>query len=349
MPGFHSPTRRSVLGGLLVGALACPAYIRPGWAQGKRIVVANFGGAARDAKRKAIYDPFTAATGIEVIYGEGPDMAKMKIQVENKDVEWDIIDMNDAWVQAAGRMGLLEEIDETIVNREGCLPIARNKFACGGNVYAGGIAFPTDRLNGKVATTWPEFWDVEKVPGRRGLRNRVTDNLEIALMADGVPASEVYPCDIERAFKALDRIKPHVSHWIAQPSQTVTLIQQNETDFTFTYTTRVKDLQAAGVPIDYSFKQNILGLGFSGALKGTKNRDAAMQYLNFMMKRDVQVELANLTGDAPTYADALPLVNPDVRKWLPDTANPDNLFTNGAWWDGRVDELTIRFKEWLLT
>jgi putative spermidine/putrescine transport system substrate-binding protein len=344
-----SVSRRSVLTGLAGAALASPVYLRPAWAQGKRLVVANFGGAARDAKRKALYDPFTKATGIEIIHGEGPDIAKMKIQVESGNVEWDIIDMNDAWVQAAGRMGLLEEIDETIVNREGCIPVARNPFACGGNIYAGGIAFPTDRLNGNVAKNWGEFWDVEKVPGRRGLRNRITDTLEIALMADGVPASEVYPCDVERAFKALDRIKPHISHWIAQPTQTVTLIQQNETDFTFTYTTRVKNLQAEGVPIDYSFQQNILGLGFSGAVKGTANRDEAMLFLDFMMKPDRQVELADLTGDAPTYADALQLVNPDVRKWLPDTGNPDNLFTDGAWWDSRIDELNIRFKEWLLT
>lgn len=343
------PTRRSVLGGLIVGAIAAPAYIRPAWAQQKQLVIANFGGSARDAKRKVLYDPFTAETGIEIIPGEGPDMAKMKIQVESGDVEWDIIDMNDAWVEDAGRMGLLEEVDETIVHREGCIPAARNKFACGGNIYAGGIAFPTDRLDGKVAKNWTEFWDVEGIPGRRGLRNRITDTLEIALMGDGIPASEVYPCDVERAFKALDRLKPHVTHWITPAAQTVTLIQQNEVDFTFTYTTRVKDLQAANVPIDYSFQQNILGLGYSGALKGTKNRDSAMRFLDFMMKKDRQVALANLTGDAPTYPDAVAQVDPAVRKWLPEIDNPNNLFTNPAWWNGKAEELTLRFKEWVLT
>lgn len=344
-------SRRSIGLGLAAaaGTLALPAYIRPGWAQGKRLVIVNSGGAMGNAKRRALYDPFTRATGIEIVTASGPDLAKMKAQVERRDVEWDITDLNDAWVPTAARLGLLERIDETIVNRAGCIPQAMNDHAVGGTVYAGGIAFPTDRLGGKVARTWPEFWDVRGIPGRRGLRNRVNDTLEIALMGDGVPPAQVYPCDVERAFKALDRLKPAVSHWIAQTAQTVSLIQGNETDFTFTYTTRVKDLQAANVPIDYSFRQNLLGIGWIGALKGTRNRDAAMRFLAFTMDRDRQVELSNLSGDAPTYVDALARVDPATRKWLPDIGSPDNLFINAEWWDSRYEQLTARFKEWLLT
>ncbi|TAJ29340.1 ABC transporter substrate-binding protein [Bosea sp. (in: a-proteobacteria)] len=345
---IKSPSRRSVLLGA-AAVIAAPSYIRPGWAQGKRIVVVNSGGAMGDAKRRALYDPFTKATGIEVVTSAGPDLAKMKAQVDRKDVEWDVTDLADAWVPAGVRLGLLERVDTSIVNFDGCIPQAKHDYAVGGTIYTGGIAFPTNRLDGKVARTWPEFWDVKGVPGRRGLRNRVTDTLEIALMGDGVPASQVYPCDVERAFKALDKIKPHVSHWIPQTAQTVSLIQGNETDFTFTYTTRVKDLQAAKVPIDFSFRQNILGIGWIGVLKGTKNRDAAMRFLAFTMDRDRQVELANLSGDAPTFADALAKVDPAVKKWLPDITSPDNLFVNAGWWDSRIDELNLRFKEWLLT
>ena len=92
-----------------------------------------------------------------------------------------------------------------------------------------------------------------------------------------------------------------------------------------------------------------LGIGWIGALKGTRNRDAAMRFLAFTMDKDRQVELSNLSGDAPTYADALAKVDPATRKWLPNIADPDNLFVNAAWWDSRIEELNTRFKEWLLT
>jgi spermidine/putrescine-binding protein len=44
---------------------------------------------------------------------------------------------------------------------------------------------------------------------------------------------------VERAFKALDKIKPSVSHWITATPQTISLIQRNECDFTYAYNGRV--------------------------------------------------------------------------------------------------------------
>jgi putative spermidine/putrescine transport system substrate-binding protein len=341
------PTRRAIMG-TAAAVLAAPAIIIPGRARGAgKVVAVNSGGAMGEAKRKAIYEPFTRDTGIEVIAVPGSDLAKIKAQVQSGDVEWDVVDLMDAWVPAGIRMDLLEPIDDKIVDRTGCMPAAMSTHAVGGSISAGGIGYPTDRLP-KSPKNWPEFWDVKNFPGRRGLRNRITDTLEIALMGDGVPAKDVYPCDVERAFKALDRIKPAVSHWIAQTAQTVTLIQSNETDFTYTYTTRVKDMQAAHVPMDYSFQQNILGVGWAGIVKGTSRKEAAMRLCSYIARPDLQVQLTYFSGDAPCYPDAIAKVDPSVRKWLGRIDDPNNLFVNPAWWDTRVEELTRRFKEWLL-
>lgn len=342
--------RRVLTAGLTAAALSMPYILIPGRARGAgKVVAVNSGGAMADAKRQAIYAPFTKETGIEVIEVPGPDLAKIKAQVTSRDVEWDVVDLYDAWVPAAARMDLVEPIDESIVDRKNVIPKASHPFAVGGSIYAGGIGFTTDRLGGKAPQNWPQFWDAKNFPGRRGLRNRVTDTLEIALMGDGVAPKDVYPCDVERAFKALDRIKPSVSHWIAQTAQTVTLIQANETDFTYTFTTRVKEMQRAGIPIGYSFQQNIMGVGWAGVVKGTPRKEEAMRLCSYIAKPDVQVQLANLSGDAPCYAEALAKVDPAARKWMPDIADPNNLFVNPGWWDSRVDELTKRFKDWLLT
>ena len=340
-------SRRSVIAG--AAALAAPFIVIPGRARGAgRIVAVNAGGEVDAAKRKAIYEPFTRDTGIEVVSVPGLDFAKMRAQVQSGDVEWDVVDMLDGWVPVATRLGMLERIDESIVDRTGCMPVARKEYATGASVFSAGIAYPTDRMP-KTPKTWPEFWDPAGFPGRRGLRNRIADTLEIALMGDGVAAKDVYPCDVERGFKALDRIKPAVNHWIGQAAQTAMLIQNNETDFTYTYTTRVMTMQAAHVPMDFSFRQNIMGLGWTGVLKGTPRKDAAMRLVSYVAKPELQVQLANLTGDAPVYPGMLEKVDPAVRKWLPKIDDPENLFINADWWDGRLDKLTRRFNEWLLS
>ena len=170
-----------------------------------------------------------------------------------------------------------------------------------------------------------------------------------ASMADGVAPADVYPCDIERAFKALDRIKPHVSHWIDSTAQTVSLIQSNETDYTFTFTTRVKGMQESGVPMGYSFEQNLMGMVYTAVPTGAPNSDGAMRLLSYIMDPERQVEMANGSGDAPTYISSLEKVDPAVRKWLPDVANENNMMVDGDWWAANIDELGPRMKEWLLT
>lgn len=340
--------RRSVLRGAAM-LIASPAVIISGRARAAtRLVVGNSGGAMGDAKQRAIYAPFSQETGIEIVTTPAPDIAKIRAQVRARDVEIDVTDLLDGWVPVAARLGIVERIDDSIVNREGSIPETRHDYAVSGSIYSGGIAFPTDRLGGRIPKSWPEFWDVKGFPGRRALRNRVTDILEIALMADGVPASEVYPCDVDRAFRALDRIKPHVSHWIGATEQTVSLIQRNETDFTYTYSIRVKTMQEAGVPMDYSRQNNIMGVGWAGVVKGTRRKDAAMQLCAYICRPDVQVRLSNIATTLPCYASALDQVDPGVRNWMPNLADPTNLFINPAWWEPRVDELTQRFREWLL-
>jgi putative spermidine/putrescine transport system substrate-binding protein len=315
----------------------------------RQLVVANFGGAMAAAKEQAIYRPFTRETGIEIISVPGPSLAKIKLQVESGNVQWDVVDLLPMWLPTATRQGLLEPIDTGLVDRRGCIPQAFNHFAIGGSIYASGIGFATHREGVATIGDWAQFWDVKRIPGRRALLRRIPDTLEIALLADGVPARNVYPCDVDRAFRALDRIKPAISHWIAQTEQSTSLIQQDEVDFTHTYSTRVKNMQEAGANIGYSFRQNLLGVIWTGVVKNSSNRKAAFELCKYIADPQRQVALSNLSGDAPTYVDAVPLVSASTRKWLPNLSDPDNLFANPAWWDQRLESLTLRFQEWLFS
>ena len=56
------------------------------------------------------------------------------------------------------------------------------------NIYA----YDTTKLTGTVPTTAADFFDLEKFPGKRGIRKGAKTVLEFALMADGVAAADVY-------------------------------------------------------------------------------------------------------------------------------------------------------------
>ncbi len=251
-PLSSSVSRRRVLRGL--GAAAIGPMILTGKARADApLVVVNWGGELGALKKKVCYEPFTEETGIPIVIVEGPELAKMRVQVQTKQIEWDVVDLLDSWVTTGESLELYEPIDTSIVPMDRLVPTARRKFEIASYFYVGGICFPTDRIaEGKRPQTWAQFWDVENFPGRRGLRNRIGETLEIALMADGVPPSEVYPCDVERAFKSLDKIKPNIKQWITPTPQTTLLVQANELDFDNTYVSRVREAKQAGVPIGFS-------------------------------------------------------------------------------------------------
>lgn len=260
--------------------------------------------------------------------------------------------MTNVFVPRGIRMELFEPIDEQIVERTDVLPVARGQYSISDYLYAGGIGYATSgRSNApkNPPQTWADFFDVEKFPGRRGLRSKIGETLELALMGDGVPASELYPCDIDRAFKALDRIKPHIGHWIGAQAQTVTLIEQNELDFDYMYSNQAMAAQNSGLNIGYSKQQNVLGLSYTVVLRGSRNRESAMRLLNHIVSRKSQTAMTNQTGMAPLIRDVLTNVDPKVRPWLPDPMDKNNVITDIEWWAKHEEELGIRFKEWLQT
>src|SRR3989344_4878589 len=64
-------------------------------------------------------------------------------------------------------------------------------------------------------TSWADFWDTKKIPGKRGMRKGARYNLEFALMADGVKPADVYKVlatkdGADRAFKKLTELKPNI-------------------------------------------------------------------------------------------------------------------------------------------
>ncbi len=78
------------------------------------------------------------------------------------------------------------------------------------------LAWDHDRL--PSTPSWGDFWDVARHPGRRGLRRGSRGTLEIALLADGVAAGDVYralatPAGLDRAFRKLDQLRPYIVWW----------------------------------------------------------------------------------------------------------------------------------------
>lgn len=342
-------SRRTVLktAGILAGSgiLGFPAIVR---AQAKSITVTCWGGSYEAAVRKAFAEPFTKETGIGVTLVNSADLPRMKVQVDSKNVSWDVFDSIGPQIMAGSQEGLWETIDTSIVDTSGLIQKTGPDHV-GTYFYAGGIGFdPARHPEGKHPTNFAEFWDVEAFPGRRGLRSRVSENLEMALLADGVDPNKLYPLDIERGFKALDRIKPHIQKWIETTPETVTLIGSKELDFTYTYLSRVLPARESGMSVDISLRQTLNSLEYLAVPKHGKNTKEAMQYVAFCLRPKQQAAFCEEVTFSPNAAKALDLASEKAKANMPDMDDPNSIVINDVWWGKHYDELQRRFTEWML-
>lgn len=322
----------------------------------KKIVVRDSGGFYTEAFRKIFYAPFTAKTGIEVVSVTSPPepIAQVRTMVESKHLLWDIAALSHRAVKTLTADGIFLErhgLEQDAVVSS--IPAQfMSPYGVGSNVYSTVLAYRVDKFKGPQAPkSWKDFWDVKNFPGRRSLRNHPFDTIEAALMASGVAAEKVYPCDLDRAFKSLDKIKSHIAVWWAYGAQTEQLLKNDEIDLILIWTGRVQEAINAGVPVKVVWDQHIYKCESWAILKGTPNLEACRQFIKFVSEPKRQALLAPL-GVGPVHSGAFEyIVDPEQKKRLP--TYPDNLkkgiCTDATYWLKAQKEAMERFNHWILT
>ncbi|QQO23692.1 extracellular solute-binding protein [Bradyrhizobium diazoefficiens] len=299
---------------------------------------------------KTVINPFSEETGIKVNIVARPDMAKVKAQQLTGNVYFDVHYPTAAEAAYGSKQGFWEKLDLSMLDLEDMV-IQPTSDVVTTDTYLGGIAWDPKKFGpGKHPTNFAELFDLKRFPARRAFLNRVEATLEVALLADGVLAKDIYPLDLDRAFKSLDRIKPSVVAWVTATPQTYSLLQAGEVDFSYTYANRVKATNepGGGMPLAFSFEQYLLAPDLLVMLKGAPNKENAMKYIAYYMRPEVLARLCELDAQVPNSKKAMPLLSTEARKWMPDPNNSSNLVLSGAYWADNLEAVSRRFKEWVL-
>src|SRR5437773_7566246 len=212
-------------------------------AQSRTIYVNTWGGSWTAAEEAAFFKPFTAQTGIAVRTVAPVSYAKLKAQVQSGSYEWDITAVTQADLLRAEREGLVEPIDWTVVKKDKLFP---NAVYANGLAYCAlgtNLAYRKDKFPQGGPKTWADFWAVKKFPANRSRYNNAVRAVQFALVADGVPVDKVFPLDVDRAFRKLDQIKPHVKVWWTQGNQSQQLLRDGEVDMLVMWDARASQLQ----------------------------------------------------------------------------------------------------------
>jgi mannopine transport system substrate-binding protein len=281
---------------ILLGAAALTIGARAARAEDLEpmVVIRTTGGVFEAALKRNFFEPFTKATGVRVIpvaASAGEMLAKSAAMQASGRVEWDII--SPQYDDLPNLAPLLMDLGDCAA-----LPnVAKLGVAgtCGrwGELYLSGaevLAFNPTAFGGRKPESWADFYDVEKFPGNRALSNTgVPWSMIIqALCADGVPRASLFPLDLDRAFRKLDTIKPHITVWWRTGDQSQALVRSGDVVMQTMWLGRAYAARRAGVPIEWTFNQSVADFGAWAILKGAPHPAAARAFLNFYLENPEQ-------------------------------------------------------------
>ncbi len=339
-----------------------------GAASAQEITVLGWGGAYTQSQVEAYHKPFTEATGIKVTSVDIDNPATpIKAEVEAGNVSVDVASVEYADAIRLCDEGLLEEIDHSTLPPAPDGTPATEDFLEGTltdclvstDVFSTIYAYDASTFPDSPPSTIADFFDSEAFPGKRGMRKGAKVNLEMALMADGVPASEVYdlletPEGVDRAFAKLDTIKDDIIWWEAgaQPPQ---LLADGEVAMTTAYNGRIFNAAQEGQSFEMVWDGQVYEFEGWVIPKGAPNLDEALEFVKFSTGTEPLARAAEWISYGPPRKSSAPLVGNFQGGDVPMAPNlptseenlGNALSSSYEFWADHDIELNERFNAWL--
>jgi len=343
-----------------------------GQSMATELVVVSWGGAYTASQQNAYHAPYMKKNpGIKIINDDsaGSAVAKIRAMSQAGNVTWDLVDAVASDTMMLCDEGLIEVIDHDrdLAPAPDGTPASKDfgdfivsECFIPQIVYSTTFGYRKDKVT-RPMTSVCDVFDLKSFPGKRSLEKKPINNLEWALICDGVPPAKVYDVlktnrGVERALAKLDTIKSNVVWWTAG-AQTPQLLADGEVVVGSTYNGRLFALiEEQKQPVAMLWDWQVFDLDGWVVPKGTKNKAAVMKFLRFATDTQRLADQAKFISYGPTRASSAPLVGKhaslgiDMAPHMPTDPNnaKTTLLFNYEFWADHRDDLDAKFNAWLL-
>ncbi|MGE3967898.1 MAG: ABC transporter substrate-binding protein [Dongiaceae bacterium] len=334
----------ALLAGVLAGAAATTAFAA------NSLTFVAWGGTTQELQYESWAKSFTEETGVEVQQDSPTDYGKLKAMVDAGSVVWDVVDVEADFAYRAAKEGLLEPLDYSVIDRTDLDPRWTTDHATGSFYYAFVLAYNKKALGDNEPKNWQDFFDTEKFPQKRSIIGWPTTGVvEMALLADGVKPEDLYPLDLDRAFKKLATLKDYLVFWNSG-AESQQLLASGQAPICFCWDTRVSVMMAdpTSPPLGISWEQNIATADMLVIPKGSTQRDAAMKFLAHATTPEAQARLAESALLSPINTKAIALIKPETLPRLAVGHLDSQVVVDLDYWVEHGPEVTDAWNKWKL-
>ena len=325
-------------------AVALPAMAE------ETVSYASYGGAYQEGVRKAILDHLPADHGMKVVdYVLAGGIRDIRTKVKANAVDIDVAELYGGLCDSAAKEDLLVPLDYSkIPNAAGIPEHLRSKHWIGFTAYSTVMAYNTKVYGDNPPKNWADFFDVEKFPGTRAIGGSYpSSNLEIALMADGVPKEKVYPMDIDRAVKKWADFKNNITVSWTTGAQATQLAASEEVDMLSIWAARIEAAIKDGAPYAYTLNDAVMDVECLVVPRNSPNPEGAMRLINHLLDPKYQANLPDFIPYGPMNQDAFKqgLISPEkAAKVVTSTENlKKQLITNMPYWAEHIEEAQTKW------
>lgn len=322
------------------------------------LTIVTWPGAYGRAQQAALMQPYRAGHRIDVRpaeYEGGLD--ELTRAVASKTYAGDVIDLELPNAVKACRQGLLETIDPAILPPGSDGQKASDDFVGNavGPCWVGSVVYSqlVVAAPGSAAKSLADVFDTARFPGRRALRRGAKYNLEMALLADGVAAKDVYPllatpAGLDRAFARLESLGPQLL-WLDKAADGIAMVTDGRAAFATALNGDLFDAVRAGHAPAAIWDRQLYEMDVFAVPKDDPKRDTALDFIAFATGSGPLAQVASWVPYGPTRRSAWGHVpaNPDLKiamtPWLP-TSHFDTAFAvDDGWWLDHGDAIAPRW------
>jgi putative spermidine/putrescine transport system substrate-binding protein len=340
------------------------------------MTLVSWGGAYQASQQRAYVEPYIAMNaGVTATWDESSAEAVAKLRAMNEagNVTWDVVD-----VVAADAIRLCDEGLALEIDPDEDLAAAPDGTSAADDfgdlmvsdcfipqiVYSTTFGYRTDLVPAGVEAPNDicDVFDLETYPGKRALEKRPINNMEWALLCDGVAKGDVY--DVlataegqDKALAKLDTIKDSVIWWSAG-ADTPQLLADGEIFMGSTYNGRLFSvIEEQKQPVAIMWDAQVFDL--DGWIIPTGLSDErlarAKDFVKFATDTQRLADQAKYISYGPARASSAPLVGKhadlgiEMAPHMPtDPENSKNTFLyNYEFWADYRDDIDAKFQAWL--
>ncbi|MGX6447110.1 ABC transporter substrate-binding protein [Patulibacter sp. S7RM1-6] len=325
--------------------------VRAGALDGVVLTFTSYGGAFQAGQMEGIVEPFAKASGARVLEDGPTEYAKVRAQVDNDFVTWDVVDTDAVW--SDGQCGkLLQPLDYSIIDASKVPEGQATRCSVPAMNYATVIAYDERKFGGRTPQGWKDFYDVKRFPGKRaifgGSGDAAPGDLEGALLADGVKPEDLYPLDVDRALRKMDTIREHLVFWDTG-ARAQQMLESGEVVMATVWSGRAYAAIKNGAPFEVQWNQFVPRREALVVPKGARSPKASMALINYYLGREQQERLTELTSYSPINVDARPDLDPLAQSFVTTTPERQRqaLKVDNAWWAENQPRVIEKFTAWL--